>query len=217
MDKKPEQPKLFEVKHDNKVLTEEEIKNSADKKTGQLKFLSPEFELKAMIKAEMEPVLESNKILTETSGRLLGAFEKAIPHFQNKMMGNEDEAYLAYADNPEQADVVRVSSDSIPADAVYTMISAELAHAFGCKSCYVSYLLKDLNLWNDNRYAKDVSVGFNIKSKKFNTIKKFRPAILDEVYKKMPEMFNSDKFHGFTEKRQAQYLEIFKTMEFYRS
>ncbi|MDD3012373.1 MAG: hypothetical protein PHC34_01555 [Candidatus Gastranaerophilales bacterium] len=211
MDKKPEQPKLFELKQENKILTEEEIKNSADKKTGQLKFISPELELKAMIREEMEPVIEANKLLSEKSDRLLGAFEKAIPHFQNKMMGNEDEAYLAYADNPEQADVVRVSSDKIPADAVYTMISAELASAFGCKSCYVSYLLKDLNLWNDNKYTKDEKISVN------NKIKKFRPAILNEVYKQLPDLLNSNKFHLFTENRKNIYIKIYETMKFYRS
>ncbi len=211
MDKKPEQPKLFELKQENKVLTEEEIQNSADKKTGQLKFINKNTELKAIIREEMQPILENNILLAETAKRLTSSFEKAIPHFQNKMIGNEDEAYLSYSENSEQSDVTRVSSDKIPSDIVYSLISVDLAKAFGCESCYVSMLLKDMDLWDDTRFSRQRRVN------KSGKIKEFRKSITDEVFKRFESLIGSEKWNGFTEKRKSNYSKIYETMKFYRS
>jgi len=204
------QRKLFEVKKETKILeSQEEIEKNVDAK-GQVSFITKEIEIRTILKEEMQPILEKSALLIDKNDRLVCAFEKAIPHFQNKMMGNEDEAYLAYADNPEQADVLRVSSDKIPQEAVYTLVSADLASAFGCKSCYVSYLLKDLGLWNDNKFVNSRKVNAS------QNTKFYRKVIVDEVFKRLQALIISDKFYLFTENRQAVYKQILDTLKFYR-
>lgn len=205
------QRKLFELKRETKVLeSQEEIEKNVDAKTGQVSFITKEVEIRAILKDEMQPILEKSALLIDKNDRLVSAFEKAIPHFQNKMMGNEEEAYLAYADNPEDADVLRVSSDKIPQEAVYTLVSADLASAFGCKSCYVSMLLKDLNLWDDNRFVNRRKTGAKQETNFY------RKKIVDETYKRLNELILSNQFLSLSEKRQATYKQIFETMKFYR-
>lgn len=201
---------LFEVKKGVKILeSQDEIEKNVDSK-GQVSFITKEVEIRTILKEEMQPILEKSALLIEKNDRLVCAFEKAIPHFQNKMMGNEDEAYLAYADNPEDADVLRVSSDKIPQEAVYTLVSADLASAFGCKSCYVSMLLKDLNLWDDNRFVNRRKTGAKQETNFY------RKKIVDETYKRLNELILSNQFLSLSEKRQATYKQIFETMKFYR-
>lgn len=205
------QKKLFEVKQEAKMIENvDDIIKNVDNKTGQISFINKEIEFRTIVKEELQPVIEKSALLIEKNDRLVSAFEKAIPHFQNKMIGNENEAYLAYADNPEDADVLRVSSDKIPAESVYTLVSADLASAFGCKSCHVSMLLKELNLWNDNRFVNRRRTG---KSQKTNF---YRKKILDEVFKKLNELFKSDEISNLSETRQITYKQILDTMNFYR-
>ncbi len=205
------QGKLFELKNGIKVLeSQEEIEKNVDQKTGQLSFISKEFEYRTILREELQPVTEQNILLKEKTDRLISAFEKAIPHFQNKMIGNEHESYLAYADNPEAADLVRVSSDKIPQETVYSFVSADLANAFRCKSCYVSMLLKDLNLWEDHRFVYRRKTGAKQETNFY------RKSIVDEVYKRLKELITSNKILDFSEKRQAIYKQIFETMNFYR-
>ncbi len=207
MDNNKEQKSLFEMKKENKVLSEKE--QITDKKTGQIKFISQEVEVRALIKEEMEPILENNRIISEKSNRIANSLEKAIPHIQNKMIGNEKEAYQVWCDNSENADIARVNT-SAPAELVYELISADLAKAFGCKSCYVSYLLKDLNLWTDEKYVNMRKVNAS------QDTRFYRRAILDEVYVRLENLIKSEKYLSFTEKRQATYKEIYDTMKFYR-
>ena len=229
MDENSEQGKLVKIKKENKVLSKDEIKNSADKMTGQLKFISPEIQVQALIKDIVLPIFEekydkqinelkksnekieeSNQEIKEINHRLSNSFEKALPHLENKMIGNEKEAFQVWSDNPENADIARFNS-SAPAEVVYEFISADLAKIFGCKTCYVSMLLKDLELWTDDKYSHNNRVHKN------GTVKKFRRNICNETYERLSKLIDSKKWSSYTEKRKEVYLNIYENMKFFRS
>jgi hypothetical protein len=226
MDKKPEQSKLFEIKQENKVLSEEEIKNSADKKTGQLKFISAEIQIQKLVKDVVLPILEekydkqinelketneeikeSNKLLSEKSERLSNSLERMIPHLENKSIGNEKEAQHVWCENPENADIANVTTTG-PTELVYPFFANHLASCFGCLSRTVRYLLDDLGLWGDKNYCWKENNGVSSRWR-------FKKAIVDEVYSGLEDLINSGKIKEHPKRYRLE--QAYKHMKFLRS
>ena len=226
MDKKPEQSKLFDIKQENKVLSAEEIKNNADKKTGQLKFISKEVQIQALFKEVVLPILEekydrqiselkdaneliseSNQLLSEKNDRLSTSMERIIPHLNNKLIGNEKEACQIWSDNSENSDIATVNT-SAPAEVVYPYFANHLSSCFGCLSRTVRYLLEDLGLWGDKNFCWKENTGVSSRWR-------FKKAIVDEVYSRLEDLINSEKIKEHPKRYRLE--QAYRHMKFLRS
>lgn len=216
VDKESENLNLFKKEKELKVLSNEEAIKNFDKRTGQLSFLSTNIKVEAVIREALEPITEelkavkeTNQNLSEKSERLVNTMERMIPHLENKMIGNEDEAFNVWCENPENADIARVNT-SAPEEVVYCMISADLAKCFGTHSYYVSILLKDVGLWNDNKFSRE------FRTSKSGKARRFKKSIVNETYKRLEELYQTGKITLFSKRRQEIYFEIYDHMRFFR-
>lgn len=217
MDYDVENLNLFKKEKEHKTQSNDESIKNYDRKTGQLSFIRTEIKVEAIIKEALEPytkelkkVKETNQNLSEQSQRLANSMEKMIPHIKNIMIGNEKDAYQVYCDNSECADIAKVHTIA-PAELLYNLVSADLAKCFGCISNSIHLLLKDLDLWDDNKYTQLRKTG------KSSTAKYYKPAIVNETYKRLEEFITSGKITSLTERRQEIYFGIYDHLKFFRT
>lgn len=172
--------------------------NHIDPQSGQAKIfgitqhlMPPEFEqFSNFLNQRLATTERKLEASTEQSRRLTNSLEQILPKVLNQSV-NQDEPDIVFAQLPEgeEADVAIADGSTVPAEAIYTLTTANIVERIGNKSMSASRMgraLRELGLYGNPQFHRCFKSGSKSKCQTY------KPSVIKEIYKRLqqPELYN---------------------------
>lgn len=178
----------------NKVLVPAGFTDFANLMNGRWQQTNEHLEqTKEQLNISIEENRELGKTLkssTEQNRRLANSLEQIIPKFIDQSVNHtQPDLVFGQLSDGENADVVIVDGTSIPAEAIYTLSTGEIADIVGNEKMSptrMANILRDLGFFGDSKFHH------TLPTSKKGFCQKYKPCVVEEIYKRLanPESYN---------------------------